>query len=85
MSLNIKNERVHELIKLAATQTGQSQTSVVEAAMTRFLDELDAPAGVADRVEQARRIATEFRQGLTDEDLARLSATPLYDEHGLPA
>lgn len=85
MSLNIKNERVHELIKRAAAQTGQSQTSVVEAAMTRFLAELDAPTGAADRVEQARRISVEFRQGLTDEDLARLSPTPLYDEHGLPA
>lgn len=85
MSLNIKNERVHELIKLAATRTGLSQTSVVEAAITRFLDELDAPAGAADRVEQARRISVEFRQGLTDDDLSRLSPTPLYDEHGLPA
>ncbi len=53
--------------------------------MTRFLAELDAAAGVEDRVEQARLISVEFRQRLTDEDLARLSSTPLYDEHGLPA
>ncbi len=85
MSLNIKNERVHELIKLAATRTGQSQTSVVEAAITRLLDELDAPVGVADRVEHARQISVEFRQGLTEDDLVRLSSNPLYDEHGLPA
>ena len=85
MSLNIKNERVHELIKRAAMRTGQSQTSVVESAMTRFLAELEAPAGCTDRVERTRQIAVEFREGLTDDDLARLSSTPLYDEHGLPA
>ena len=33
MSLNIKNERVHELAREAARRTGMNQTSVIEAAL----------------------------------------------------
>ncbi len=42
MSLNIKNERVHELVREAARRTGRSQTSVVEAALEAYLRDLDA-------------------------------------------
>lgn len=40
MSLNIKKERVHELAREAAAVTGQSQTSVIETALERYLAEL---------------------------------------------
>ncbi|MEP6666202.1 MAG: type II toxin-antitoxin system VapB family antitoxin [Nocardioidaceae bacterium] len=85
MSLNIKNERVHELIRRAAAQTGQSQTSVVEAAVTRFLDDLDEPSAAVDRLEKALKITRDFQQRLSDEDLSKLSSADLYDKQGLPA
>jgi antitoxin VapB len=45
MSINIKNPRVHELARRAAALTGQSQTSVIEAALVRFLDDLEGEEG----------------------------------------
>ena len=44
MSLNIKNPRVHALAREAAKRTGQNQTSVIETALQRLLDELDREA-----------------------------------------
>jgi antitoxin VapB len=86
MSLNIKNERVHALVRQAADRTGRSQTSVVEEALREYLDRLEQEHS---RVEKDRRV---------DEILAdmhaRLAAIPggldlstdyLYDENGLPA
>jgi antitoxin VapB len=40
MSLNIKNERTHELVRELAELTGMSQTSAVEDAVRRRLAEL---------------------------------------------
>ncbi len=86
MSLNIKNERVHEMVRRLAELTGQSQTSAVEDAVRRRLEEMGE---VADGAEQRRR--EEF-----DAALKRLqSHTPIgptyeeimddmYDELGLP-
>lgn len=37
MSLNIKNERVHALVRHASQLTGLSQTAVVEKAVERFV------------------------------------------------
>ena len=81
VSLNIKNEHVHDLVRQAAERTGSSQTSVVEQALTLLLRRLDA-----DDEERARRIEeivaamhAEMRVPgpplLTDDDL--------YDENGL--
>lgn len=49
MSLNIKNERVHELAREAARRTGKSQTSVIEEALVNLLREYDADPQRADR------------------------------------
>ncbi|MGB3685928.1 MAG: type II toxin-antitoxin system VapB family antitoxin [Ornithinimicrobium sp.] len=52
MSLNIEGEHVHALAKEAARRTGRTQTSVIEAALTRPIDEMDHAAGA-----QVRRCA----------------------------
>ena len=85
MSLNIKNERVHALAKEAARRTGMSQTSVIEQALTRMLEQLREPADSSDKVASAMKIAEEFGRGLSPEQRASLSTERLYDERGLPA
>ena len=57
MGLNIKNERVHALAREAARVTGRSQTSVIEEALRRLLDEY----GANPRLVQAE----ERRKGVT--------------------
>ena len=86
MSLNIKNERVHEMVRRLAELTGQSQTGAVEDAVRRRLDEVDA-----GRITDERRRRDEF-----DAALKRLQALPdvgpsyeeimddMYDDLGLP-
>jgi antitoxin VapB len=84
MSLNIKNERVHELARTAARRTGRSQTSVVEQALEELLARMDdGAAAERDKEERIERILADF-----DERLAGappLSTDYLYDERGLPA
>jgi len=80
MSLNIKNERVHDLVREASRLSGLSQTSVVEQAMRRYLDEL----GRDDRRSQAGRVLAELRESLAGGQ--RASIDELYDDKtGLPA
>lgn len=76
MSLNIKNERVHDLAREAARRTGMNQTSVIEAALERLLAQLDDEAGTIDQL-----IA-----GLQKDvgGHGRLSTDDLYDDAGLP-
>jgi antitoxin VapB len=86
VSLNIKNERVHELAREAARRTGKSQTSVIEEALTKFLADLDySPAAVEARTADLLAIAADFQARLTPEDRERLTTDWLYDdETGLP-
>lgn len=84
MALNIKNEQVHALAREAARRTGMSQTSVLEAALRRYLDTLeDVPASRADRV---RALVREFNAALSEDDRTamRRAAQELYDADGLP-
>ena len=84
MSLNIKNERVHELVREASRRTGLSQTGVVQLALERMLRSLDdeAPSKVESDL---RAILRDFDARLTPERRALLSSDDLYDEHGIPA
>ena len=86
MSLNIKNEHVHELAREAARRTGKSQTSVIEEALEKFLADLDySPEAVEERAAHLLAIAADFRSRLTPEDRERLTPDWLYDdETGLP-
>lgn len=86
MSLNIKNERVHEMVRRLAELTGQSQTSAVEDAVRRRLEEMEQHSDAAEQDRRHRIRAS----------IARLQALPdigptyeeimddMYDEFGLP-
>ncbi len=86
MSLNIKNEHVHELAREAARRTGKSQTSVIEEALTKFLSDLDySPEAVEERAADLLAIAADFHARTVAAGDAPLSSDWLYDdETGLP-
>lgn len=86
MSLNIKNESTHELVRRLAALTGQSQTSAVEDAVRRRLAELEQDreaeierkrAAIAAVIARARLVP---RTGRSTEDIM----DELYDEAGMP-
>lgn len=92
MSLNIKNEHTHQLVRRLADLTGSSQTGAVEDAVQRRLDELLAERGddARERAERRDRVdllLADVRADLTDEDRAALRGadTDLYDDAGMPA
>lgn len=84
MSLNIKNERVHQLARDAAARTGLSQTSVIEEALLQYLRSLDDDKDAKRR--RVDEILAMFDARLTDEDRAAMGRDldDLYDEAGLP-
>jgi len=84
MSINIKNPRVHELARRAAALTGESQTSVIERALVKLLEELDAESSAESRRRRVERILADFDRRLTDADRLALSTDDLYDDAGLP-
>jgi antitoxin VapB len=79
VSLNIKNERTHALVRELATLRGVNQTDAVTEAVERRIAELRQ---VERKKETILRLAREFRQYAGDVDL---STDDLYDEEtGLP-
>lgn len=88
MSLNIKNERTHALVRELAQRTGVSQTRAVEDAVQRRLDELrgEDTRQVDRSVDHVLQALATFQAELTDADRAsiRRAADEMYDEHGLP-
>lgn len=92
MSLNIKNERTHALVRRLAELTGASQTSAVEEAVQRRLDELladqaEAANERATRQERVDGLLADLRAELTEADRAALRGADadLYDDAGMPA
>lgn len=84
MSLNIKNEHTHRLVRELAEASGSSQTAAVEDAVARRLAEVRAVAGERDaRIDLA---LSRIRAALSEEDREALrhDAAELYDEAGLP-
>ena len=88
VSLNIKNQRVHDLAREAARVTGKSQTSVIEEALVKLLREYDADPVAAERqrrLESIRVILDWFDQNPGDPDREIKTIEDLYDEEtGLP-
>ena len=82
MSLNIKNEETHRLVRELAERTGQSQTGAVEDAVRRRLAELERERqSVYDDLMQIARETAPYFQGVTGRELM----DDLYDpETGLP-
>lgn len=91
MSLNIKNERVHDLARRASELTGKTKTAVIEEALTDYVAKVDV----------SWRDDIEARWAVVDEAIAKAEAVraarppgqrkdfteaDLYDpETGLPA
>jgi antitoxin VapB len=82
MSLNIKDEKTHRLVKELAKETGESQTTAVNTA-------------VSERLERVRKLGTtEAKLAAIHAITARIAALDngpyidhaelLYDENGLP-
>jgi len=87
MGLNIKNERTHALVRQLAALTGESQTSAIEEAVRRRLEEVRASGSASQSVvAEIAAIATDFQRGLTATQRTELlhSDEELYDDAGLP-
>ena len=87
MSLNIKNERTHDLVKRLAKLTDQSQTSAVEEAVRHRLQELERRQGLPDfQWRKVETVIQEAHRRLTPEQKAALAygEQELYDSDGLP-
>ncbi len=88
MAMNIKNQRVHDLAREAATLTGATQTSALESALESYLDGLkDHDSQQGERLSRARELVAQIQGSLTDEDRAamRRHLEEMYDDEGLPA
>lgn len=86
MSLNIKNPRTHALVRELAERTGQNQTSAVEEAVLRYLEELKRPRDYERRTAETKRIVAGIHRTTSPEQIASLrdADTELYDDLGLP-
>ena len=82
VSLNIKNEHVHDLVRQAAERTGLSQTSVVERALDDLLRRLDAED--EEREGRIEAILADIRTEMQKPGPPLLTDDDLYDENGLP-
>jgi antitoxin VapB len=83
VSLNIKNEETHRLVRRLAELTGQSQTSAVEDAVRRRLEELERAESRSARREAMMRIARESAAQI-DREISNDPNDLLYDELGMP-
>ncbi|WP_405056411.1 type II toxin-antitoxin system VapB family antitoxin [Kribbella sp. NBC_01505] len=83
MSLNIKNENTHEIVRELARLTGESQTAAVDTAVRERLARVRRlrGAGLADRL---LAIGADAAHRMSDEALAVEHGDLLYDENGLP-
>jgi antitoxin VapB len=85
VSLNIKNEETHRLVRELAELTGQSQTSAVEDAVRRRIAELTAEQDAERSYRNILAIARQMRATMSPETLALDIDEFLYDpETGLP-
>ena len=86
MSLNIKNETTHALVRQLAALTGQSQTSAVEDAVRRRIAELEQ-SRTDEEQERRRRIRAVIRRAQQLPNTGRTTdeiMDELYDETGMP-
>ncbi len=83
MSLNIKNERTHALVRELATLQGVSQTEAVEGAVRERLKALAAERSATARFERIMTISRETGVLVRDSG-GPLATDHLYDELGLP-
>ncbi|HZZ14420.1 MAG TPA: type II toxin-antitoxin system VapB family antitoxin [Candidatus Sulfotelmatobacter sp.] len=83
MSLNIKNEKTHKLIRQLARLTGESMTAAVEQSVRERLDRVRTRqgSGLAERLLKiGKECAAHLKEPYKSIDHGEL----LYDEKGLP-
>ena len=83
MSLNIKNEETHRLVRELASVTGESMTAAVEKAVQERLERVrrGKKGGLAERLLQiGRECAAHMKEPALSVDHGEM----LYDEKGLP-
>ena len=81
MGMNIKSEKAHALAKRLSKETGETITSVVEAALEEKLLKLERSREKAGRLMLIRNIVAQLGPvppGVTSDH------SDLYDEWGLP-
>jgi antitoxin VapB len=81
MGMNIKNERVHELAKRLARETGETMTTAIEQALREKLSRLDRLQEREARYRRIRAIVDSLPPpppGVTSDH------SDLYDDDGLP-
>jgi antitoxin VapB len=83
MSLNIKNEKTHRLVRELAKATGESMTAAVDRAVQERLERVrrDRKGDLAQRLLQiGRECAAHMKEPYLSIDHGEM----LYDEKGLP-
>jgi len=83
MSLNIKNEKTHRLVRELAHATGESMTAAVDKAVQERLERVrrDKKGNLAERLLQiGRECAAHMKEPYLSIDHGEM----LYDEKGLP-
>lgn len=83
MSLNIKNEKTHRLVRELAKATGESMTAAVDKAVQERLERVrrDKKGDLAERLLQiGRECAAHMKEPYLSIDHGEM----LYDEKGLP-
>ncbi|HXM66190.1 MAG TPA: type II toxin-antitoxin system VapB family antitoxin [Candidatus Acidoferrum sp.] len=83
MSLNIKNEKTHRLVRELARATGESMTAAVDKAVQERLERIlrNKKGNLAERLLQiGRECAPLWKEPYKSIDHGDL----LYDEKGLP-
>jgi antitoxin VapB len=83
MSLNIKNERVHDLARTAAQLSGKSQTAVIQEALEDWLAR-HADAAGRTRLDRARELVADMQRRMREGADPGFSVDDLYGEDGLP-
>lgn len=85
MSLNIKNEETHKLVKQLARLTGESMTAAVDQAVRERLERVRVQEGKdKDLVERLLKIGKECAAHLREPYKSIDHGDLLYDEKGLP-
>jgi antitoxin VapB len=83
MSLNIKNEETHRLVRQLARATGESMTAAVDKAVRERLERVrgNKKDGLAERLLKiGRECAAHMKEPYLSIDHGEM----LYDEKGLP-
>jgi antitoxin VapB len=84
MSLNIKNEETHRLVRELADITGESMTEAVTEAVRERLERLREAKRREGMAERIHAIAADMRARLPDDFFDVEHGDLLYDEYGLP-